>query len=137
MTAGKPSQPANSERLRDLMRDAMIRNTRAVVALKFSRRHASTRSVDPTPREQAAYRELVEQIRALVAGDRHSRHRLVAHHLLSAAGSSPDAACAAIARFAARHDSHPAWQALADRWAARQPSGIAYLDDRARSAPSR
>ena len=35
MTAGKPRQPANSERLRDLMRDVMIRNTRAVVALKL------------------------------------------------------------------------------------------------------
>ena len=118
MTAGKPRQPANSERLRDLMRDAMIRNTRAVVALKLPRRHASTRSVDPTPGEQAAYQELAGQIRALVADDRQSRHRLVAHHLLSAAGSSPAAASAAIARFAARHDSHPAWQALADRWAA-------------------
>jgi superfamily II DNA or RNA helicase len=118
MTAGKPRQPANSERLRDLMRDAMIRNTRAVVALKLPRRHASTRSVDPTPGEQAAYQELALQIRALVADDRQSRHRLVAHHLLSAAGSSPAAASAAIARFAARHDSRLTWQALADHWAA-------------------
>src|SRR5271157_3424730 len=118
MTAGKPRQPANSERLRDLMRDAMIRNTRAVVALKLPRRHASTRPVDPTPGEQAAYQELAGQIRALVADDRQSRHRLVAHHLLSAAGSSPAAASAAIACFAARHDSRPTWQALADRWAA-------------------
>ena len=65
MTAGKPRQPANSERLRDLMRDAMIRNTRAVVALKLPRRHASTRSVDPTPGEQAAYQELAGQIELL------------------------------------------------------------------------
>ena len=34
VTAGKPRQPANPERLRELMRDAMIRNTRAVVALE-------------------------------------------------------------------------------------------------------
>jgi SNF2 family DNA or RNA helicase len=118
MTAGKPRQPANSERLRDLMRDAMIRNTRAVVALKLPRRHASTRPVDPTPGEQAAYQELAGRIRALVADDGQSRHRFVAHHLLSAAGSSPAAASAAIARFAARHDSRPTWQALADHWAA-------------------
>jgi len=118
MTAGKPRQPANSERLRDLMRDAMIRNTRAVVALKLPRRHASTRPVDPTLGEQAAYHELAGQIRALVADDRQSRHRLVAHHLLSAAGSSPAAASAAIARFAARHDGRPTWQTLANRWAA-------------------
>ena len=50
MTAGKPRQPANPERLRELMRGAMIRNTRAVVALKLPRRHASTVSVDPAPR---------------------------------------------------------------------------------------
>ena len=118
MTTGKPRQPANSERLRDLMRDVMIRNTRAVVALKLPRRHASTRPVDPTPAEQAAYQELAGQIRALVADDGQSRHRLVAHHLLSAAGSSPAAASAAIARFAVRHDGHPTWQALAARWAA-------------------
>ena len=42
MTPGKPRQPANPERLRDLMRDAMVRNTRAVVALKLPRRHAVT-----------------------------------------------------------------------------------------------
>jgi hypothetical protein len=35
MTAGKPRQPANPERLRELMRGALIRNTRAVVALKL------------------------------------------------------------------------------------------------------
>ena len=34
MTPGKPRQPANPERLRELMRGAMIRNTRAVVALQ-------------------------------------------------------------------------------------------------------
>jgi len=117
MTAGKPLQPANPERLRDLMRDAMIRNTRAVVALKLPRRHASTRYVDPTPEEQAAYLELAARIRALVA-DRESRNRLLAHHLLGAAGSSPAAASVAIARFAARHDSDPTWEALAERWAA-------------------
>ena len=116
MTAGKPRQPANSERLRDLMRNAMIRNTRAVVALKLPRRHASTLPVDPTAGEQAAYQELAGQLRVLAADDRQSRRRLVAHHLLGAAGSSPAAASAAIARFAARReDSH--WQALADRWA--------------------
>ena len=118
MTAGKPLQPANPERLRDLMRDAMIRNTRAVVALKLPRRHASTRYVDPAPEEQTAYLELAARIRALVADDRERRKRLAVHHLLSAAGSSPAAASVAIARFAARHDSDPAWQALAERWAA-------------------
>jgi SNF2 family DNA or RNA helicase len=116
MTAGKPRQPANSERLRDLMRDAMIRNTRAVVALKLPRRHASTRYVDPTAAEQAAYQDLAKLTRGLV-GEGQGRQRLVAHHLLSAAGSSPAAAAAAIERFAARHDD-ATWLALAKRWEA-------------------
>ena len=56
MTAGKPRQPANPERLRALMRDAMIRNTRAVVALKLPRRHAATARVDGSPGSAAAIR---------------------------------------------------------------------------------
>ena len=46
VTPGKPHQPANPERLRELMRGAMVRNTRAVVALKLPRRHAVTVRVD-------------------------------------------------------------------------------------------
>ncbi|MGD0188648.1 MAG: SNF2-related protein [Roseiarcus sp.] len=118
MTAGKPRQPANPERLRLLMRDAMIRNTRAVVALKLPRRHASTRCVDPTPAEQAAYQDLATLIRALAADGSESRHRMAGRHLLGAAGSSPAAATAALTRFAARHGGDPAWRQLAQRWAA-------------------
>ncbi len=117
MTAGKPRQPANPERLRDLMRDAMIRNTRAVVALKLPRRHASTRYVDPAPLEQAAYHELAAMIRAFVSDGRQSE-RLAGRHLLTAAGSSPAAASAAVQRFADRHDRDPAWRTLAERWQA-------------------
>jgi superfamily II DNA or RNA helicase len=117
MTAGKPRQPANSDKLRDLMRDAMIRNTRAVVALKLPRRHASTRWVDPNAAEQTAYQELAALTRDLVADGQHGRQRLTAHHLLSAAGSSPAAAAAAIERFAARRED-AAWLALAKRWEA-------------------
>ena len=42
MVPGKPREPANRERLRDLMRGAMVRNTRALAALRLPRRHAST-----------------------------------------------------------------------------------------------
>jgi superfamily II DNA or RNA helicase len=117
MTAGKPRQPANSDKLRDLMRDAMVRNTRAVVALKLPRRHASTRYVDPNDAEREAYQELAALIRDLVTDGQQGRQRLTAHHLLGAAGSSPAAAAAAIERFAARRDD-AAWLALAKRWAA-------------------
>src|SRR5438445_9431291 len=42
MVPGKPREPANRERLSDLMRGVMVRNTRAVTALRLPRRHAST-----------------------------------------------------------------------------------------------
>ncbi len=82
MTAGKPRQPANPERLRELMRDAMIRNTRAVVALKLPRRHAATVRVDGAQGERQGYQELAAAARRLAAGGGPGRHRLALHHLL-------------------------------------------------------
>jgi SNF2 family DNA or RNA helicase len=123
MTPGKPRQPANPERLRALMRDAMIRNTRAVVALRLPRRHALTMTVDGQAAERDAYAELEALARELVATFGAARNRLALHHLFGAAGSSPAAAAAAVARFAARHADTPAWHALAQRWATLRSSG--------------
>jgi SNF2-related domain len=102
ITPGKPRVPANPEALRTLMRDAMIRNTRAVVALKLPRRQASTLKVDGAPGETAAYAALTEAARVLAAKEGAGRKRLTLHHLLTAAGSSPRAALAAVSRMAER-----------------------------------
>src|SRR5712675_3455128 len=99
------------------MRSAMIRNTRAVVALKLPRRHAATIRVDGIESERAAYLDLAAAVRSLAAAGV-ARHRLSVRHLLAAAGSSPAAAAGATARFAADHPDDPAWKALAQRWAA-------------------
>jgi len=123
MTPGKPRQPANSERLRALMRGAMIRNTRAVVALKLPRRHATTIKVDGGPGEAEAYADLATAARRLAAGGEGQRERLALHHLLSAAGSSPKAAAVAVARVAARSAGDPIWAELAHRWAAIEAGG--------------
>jgi superfamily II DNA or RNA helicase len=123
MTPGKPRQPANSESLRALMRGAMIRNTRAVVALKLPRRHATTIKVDGGPGEAEAYAELATAVRRLAEGDGVKRERLALHHLLAAAGSSPKAAAEAVSRVAARHTGDPIWAELANRWAAIETSG--------------
>jgi len=122
MTPGKPRQPANPERLRALMRDAMVRNTRAVVALKLPRRHAVTIRVDGSEGERAAYQELATAARTLAA-EGSVGSRLALQHLLGAAGSSPAAAAAAIRRFADRHSDAPRWYALAQRWASVANSG--------------
>ena len=117
MTPGNPRRPMNPARLRELMRGAMIRNTRAVVALKLPRRHAVTFKVDGKPGEAAAYADLADAARRLAA-EAGGRQRLAIHHLLGAAGSSPAAAAAAVTRFAARWSADPQWRALADRFAA-------------------
>jgi superfamily II DNA or RNA helicase len=121
MTPGKPREPANAERLRELMRGAMIRNTRAVVALKLPRRHAVTIKVDGQPGEVEAYADLATAARRLAAGT--GGHRLALHHMLGAAGSSPAAAAAAVTRFAARRPDDLEWRALAERWAAIKTGG--------------
>jgi superfamily II DNA or RNA helicase len=123
MTPGKPRQPANPGRLRELMRGAMIRNTRAVVALKLPRRHAVTIKVDAGPDEAAAYAELAAAARRLAAEASAGRHRLALHHLLGAAGSSPAAAAAAMTRFAARRPDDLEWRTLAQRWSAIMTGG--------------
>ena len=114
VTPGKPHQPANPDRLRELMRDAMVRNTRAVVALKLPRRHSATVCVDGSEGERAAYQELAAAARRLAA---EGANRLALHHLLGAAGSSPAAAAAAVRRWSGRHVD-ASWHALAQSWAA-------------------
>ena len=58
MVPGKPREPANRERLRDLMRGVMVRNTRALAALRLPRRHASTLRATPDEVEAGCYRDL-------------------------------------------------------------------------------
>ena len=123
MTPGKPRVPANPDALRVLMRDAMIRNTRAVVALKLPRRHASTLKVEGAEGEAAAYAALTEAARDLAAIDGVGRQRFALHHLLSAAGSSARAAAAALARMAEREPKTKVWAKLARQWAALGRSG--------------
>jgi SNF2 family DNA or RNA helicase len=123
MTPGKPREPANAERLRELMRGAMIRNTRAVVALKLPRRHAVTIKVDGLPDEVGAYADLATAARRLAAGPKAGAHRLALHHMFAAAGSSPAAAAPAVARFAARRPDDAEWRAVAERWAAIETGG--------------
>ncbi|MBF0335711.1 MAG: DEAD/DEAH box helicase family protein [Alphaproteobacteria bacterium] len=117
MAAGKPPQPSNPDRLRGLMRNAMIRNTRAVAALRLPRRHATMLRVDGGDEERACYEALDAAVRGIAADGSAGRHRMALRHLLSAAGSSPAAASAALRGFAARHGRDTSLTTLADRWA--------------------
>ena len=95
------------------MRGAMVRNTRAVVALKLPRRHALTVRVDGSEGERAAYLELAAAARRLAA---EGANRLALQHLLGAAGSSPAAAAGAVRRLSGRHVD-ASWHALSQSWA--------------------
>ena len=71
MVPGKPREPANRDRLRDLMRGVMVRNTRALAALRMPRRHASTLRVDPgRGRSGRAIEELATLVREAAARQR-------------------------------------------------------------------
>jgi superfamily II DNA or RNA helicase len=125
MVPGRPREPANRERLRDLMRSVMVRNTRALAALRMPRRQASTRRAIPDPMEAACYEELSALVREVATIDGRSAtdasggearpHRLSLQHLLAAAGSSPSASAAGIARMAARFPEDARWASLLAR----------------------
>jgi superfamily II DNA/RNA helicase len=95
------------------MRGVMVRNTRALAALRLPRRHAATIRAVPDAAEAACYQDLTALARAAAAG---GQARLAVQHLLAAAGSSPAAAAAAIARFAERHPADAGWAALLARY---------------------
>jgi SNF2 family DNA or RNA helicase len=124
MVPGKPREPANREQLRDLMRGVMVRNTRALAALRMPRRQASTLRAIPDRTEAVCYEELSVLVREVAVIDGRSAacavgearpHRLSLQHLLAAAGSSPAASAAGIARMAARFPEDARWSDLLAR----------------------
>jgi SNF2 family DNA or RNA helicase len=114
MVPGKPREPANRDNLRRLMRGVMVRNTRALAALRMPRRNASTLRAGPGAAEAACYAELTTLVRD-AASRGEGAHRLSLQHLLVAGGSSPVAAAAAIARYVERHPGDTRWLALLER----------------------
>jgi superfamily II DNA or RNA helicase len=112
MVPGKPREPANRDKLRELMRGVMVRNTRALAALRMPRRHASTLRATPDAGEAACYNALTLLVREAATRDRSGEHRLSLQHLLVAAGSSPAATTTAVARMAERHPEDKRWATL-------------------------
>jgi len=102
----------NREKQRDLMRSVMVRNTRALAALRMPRRHASTLRAAPDAAEAACCADLTALVREAASAST-GAHRLSLQHLLAAAGSSP--AAAAIGRFAERHPGEKRWADLLKR----------------------
>jgi SNF2 family DNA or RNA helicase len=119
MKRGEPRMPANQTEMRDLMRDVMVRNTRALVDVRLPSRHAVTLRPDPGSEEADCYLGLTLWVRSRAA-DAHGGIKLALRNLLMAAGSSPHAAASALRRFVdTRLAGEPGdVRALAERYAA-------------------
>jgi len=80
---GNLKAPANKERLRELLRDVMIRNTRSAIDLKLPRRFATTLRVKPSDAERDIYHGISEYLREM------NLKKTMVNLLLREAGSSP------------------------------------------------
>ena len=81
--------PKNPEKLRQLMREVMIRNTRSVIDVKLPKRFASTITVQPTPDESDLYRAINDYIRQHQSLPEKGLDKLTRNNLMMRAGSSP------------------------------------------------
>lgn len=96
MQKGSDRVPANKEKLRALLREVMVRNTRSAIDLKLPRRFATTIRREPSEAEHAAY----EAVSALVRERRGDMPVGQAALLMREAGSSPFALRATLGKLA-------------------------------------
>jgi superfamily II DNA or RNA helicase len=85
---GNLRQPHNPEKLRQLLREVMIRNTRSMVDVKLPKRFATTFYVPPTEGEKETYEDLSACIR-LFHETTTAPEMFTVRNLQMAAGSSP------------------------------------------------
>jgi len=89
---GNPTDPRNREKLRELLKEVMVRNTRSVAQLRLPPRFAFTIQVSPTTPEAEFYREISQFVTRKVANGSKGLSRMLLRRLLEAAGSSHFAA---------------------------------------------
>jgi superfamily II DNA or RNA helicase len=99
-----PTRPKDTERLRRLLGEVMVRNTRAQSGLALPPRYVETLAVEPSREEREAYDGVVALLREHAQD---GRARLAATALLLEAGSSPAALRATLDKIAAS-DAHAA-----------------------------
>jgi len=134
-----PFSPRNRERLRELLGEVMIRNTRALAGkgIELPPRFARTLVVEPGEAEVALYEQVVQAVRAMREAPGSS---LGLRILLEQAGSSPQAALAGATARGAGDAEEQRWVAsIAD--AARRavgdgPRKIARLIELLKSLPA-
>jgi SNF2 family DNA or RNA helicase len=103
MTRGDPTDPQNRGKLKELLGQVMIRNTRALARIDIPPRFAQTIKVDSDNHEKKLY----ERISALVQNINKTNgagHKLLLKNLLAEAGSSPRAVGLTLSRILAKKD---------------------------------
>jgi len=80
---GNLRKPLNKDKLRALLRDCMIRNTRSAIDIKLPKRYATTLRLDPSEREKEVYTSLNQYLRT------HNLKKPTVNLFLREAGSSP------------------------------------------------
>lgn len=89
---GNPTDPINREKLRELLKEVMVRNTRSVTQLHLPPRFALTVKVNPTSPEAEFYLGISQFVARKSANATKGLSKMVLRRLLEAAGSSHFAA---------------------------------------------
>ena len=97
MKRGDPTDPQNREKLKQLLGQVMIRNTRALAGIHIPPRFAHTIRIEPTKGEVVFYERLQALVHLLNAHQK-GRAKLAIKNLLAQAGSSPGAVDATLVR---------------------------------------
>lgn len=103
MTRGDPTDPRNRSRLKTLLEEVMIRNTRALAKLGLPPRFAHTIRVDPNRSEKELYERITGLVQSINATDGTGR-KLFLKNLLAEAGSSPHAVNMTLSRMLGKKD---------------------------------
>lgn len=85
---GDPRQPQNRGKLRELLADVMVRNSRASVSLNLPRRRAHTLRLKLSPPERELYDAVGEFVRRAYTTEGNGTHRFVLQTLQREIGSS-------------------------------------------------
>lgn len=80
---GNLKKPVHREKLQELLREVMIRNTRSAIDLKLPKRFASTFRLEPSPLEDRIYQEVSTRLKGI------NLKKPLINILLREAGSSP------------------------------------------------
>jgi len=103
MTRGDPTDPQNRSRLKALLEEVMIRNTRALAKIGLPPRFAHTIRVDPSRSEKDLYERITGLVQDIDTTEGTGR-KLLLKNLLTEAGSSPRAVSMTLSRMLCKKD---------------------------------